>query len=72
VAITPAGTISFRYNYAIHGRQETTSNSGATWPNSPRCTKSALPSSIPQWRRYVALWEGCRKWRRHQQNRNRL
>jgi hypothetical protein len=23
VAVTPAGTISFRYNYAIHGRQET-------------------------------------------------
>ncbi|CCG38773.1 integrase [Xanthomonas citri pv. mangiferaeindicae LMG 941] len=23
VAITPAGSISFRYNYAIHGRQET-------------------------------------------------
>lgn len=23
VAVTPAGSISFRYNYAIHGRQET-------------------------------------------------
>lgn len=23
VAVTPAGTISFRYNYALHGRQET-------------------------------------------------
>lgn len=23
VAITPAGSISFRYNYSIHGRQET-------------------------------------------------
>ncbi len=23
VAVTPAGTISFRYNYAINGRQET-------------------------------------------------
>src|SRR5574344_24500 len=23
VAVTPAGTISFRYNYSIHGRQET-------------------------------------------------
>jgi len=23
VAVTPAGAISFRYNYAIHGRQET-------------------------------------------------
>ena len=23
VAITPTGTISFRYNYTIHGRQET-------------------------------------------------
>lgn len=24
VAVTPAGSISFRYNYSIHGRQETT------------------------------------------------
>lgn len=23
VAVTPAGTISFRYNYSINGRQET-------------------------------------------------
>ena len=23
VVITPAGSISFRYNYSIHGRQET-------------------------------------------------
>ncbi len=23
VAVTPAGSISFRYNYSIHGRQET-------------------------------------------------
>ncbi|CEE40762.1 hypothetical protein XAC3607_1660039 [Xanthomonas citri pv. citri] len=23
VAVTPAGAISFRYNYSIHGRQET-------------------------------------------------
>ncbi|WP_456304153.1 Arm DNA-binding domain-containing protein [Acetobacter thailandicus] len=23
VAVTSAGSISFRYNYAIHGRQET-------------------------------------------------
>ncbi|MDH5858625.1 Arm DNA-binding domain-containing protein [Lampropedia aestuarii] len=25
-AVTPAGAISFRYNYSIHGRQEMTSS----------------------------------------------
>jgi hypothetical protein len=37
VAVTPSGTISFRYNYALNGRQETITfgrygPAGSRWP----------------------------------------
>ena len=35
VAVTPAGAISFRYNYAIHGRQETSPSATTVLAASP-------------------------------------
>ena len=42
VAVTPAGSISFRYNYSINGRQETITFGrygvgGSPWPKPASC-----------------------------------